>query len=166
MRLSQKLKLKREEKSLTQVEVAEKIYVSQKSISNWETGRNYPDIDSLIRLAKLYDLSLDNLLLEGSDIVENIKEKAEIKSLERISTFAALTSFCLIAIMIGQKWYGELPLIVTLLLTTMAFSNLFIISYFQAKLNKLKDKKVTLKDLLILIIIAVVTAVLYLFYLR
>ena len=166
MQLNQTLKIKREEQSLTQIEVAEKIYVSQKSISNWETGKNYPDIYSLIRLANLYDLSLDSLLLEGSDIVENIKEKTEIKSLKRINKILALTSTCVIVIMLGQKWYGELPLIVTLLLSIIASSNLLIILYFQTKLNKLKDEKFTLNDALILIGASIVTIVSYLFFIK
>ncbi|WP_158080221.1 hypothetical protein [Vagococcus martis] len=45
-----------------------------------KTGKTTPDIDSLIRLSALFDLSLDNLLLEGSDIVENIKKLKLLKS--------------------------------------------------------------------------------------
>ncbi|MBF8807586.1 MAG: helix-turn-helix transcriptional regulator [Enterococcus lacertideformus] len=56
---------------MTQEQVAKQIFVSQKSVSNWETQKTYPDIESLIRLAHLYDLSLDHLLLEGSDIVKD-----------------------------------------------------------------------------------------------
>ena len=62
MEISQILKTKRKELSLTQEQVAKKIFVSQKSVSNWENGKTYPDIESLIRLAHLYHLSLDNLL--------------------------------------------------------------------------------------------------------
>ena len=57
------------EYELTQEQWAEKIFVSRKTISNWETVKTTPDIDSLIRLADFFNLSLDNLLLEGSDIV-------------------------------------------------------------------------------------------------
>ncbi|QQK08353.1 helix-turn-helix transcriptional regulator [Miniphocaeibacter halophilus] len=65
MEIKNILKDRRKKLNLTQEQVAEKIFVSKKSVSNWETGRTTPDIDSLIRIAKLYDLSLDNLLLEG-----------------------------------------------------------------------------------------------------
>ncbi|AEB29890.1 putative transcriptional regulator (Xre family); skin element [Carnobacterium sp. 17-4] len=75
------LKQKRKELKLTQEQVAQKIFVSQKSVSNWETGKTFPDIYSLIRLAQLYDLSLDNLLLEESDIVEDIDKKIKVASI-------------------------------------------------------------------------------------
>ena len=164
MQISQTLKAKRKEQSLTQAQVAEKIFVSQKSVSNWETGKTYPDIDSLIRLAHLYGLSLDNLLLEGSDIVENIKEKAELKSLEKISKVATLTSACVLAILVSQKWLGELPLIVLLLLALIATFNMITIFYFQTKINQLKDKSFTFKDGLILLATAIVSIVLYMLF--
>ncbi|MFL2104842.1 helix-turn-helix domain-containing protein [Desemzia sp. FAM 23991] len=164
MQISQTLKAKRKEQLLTQAQVAEKIFVSQKSVSNWETGKTYPDIDSLIRLAKLYDLSLDNLLLEGSDIVEDIKEKAELKSLEKISKVAGLTSACVLVILVSQKWLGDLPLIVLLLLALIATFNMITIFYFQAKINQLKDKSFTFKDGLILLATAIVSIVLYMLF--
>ena len=63
------LKEKRKEYRLTQEELAEKVLVSPKTISNWENGKTTPDLESLIILAKLFNMSLDKLLLEGSDIV-------------------------------------------------------------------------------------------------
>ena len=79
MNLSQIIREKRNEEYLTQEQLAEKIFVSTKTISNWETGKTMPDIDSLIRLANFFELSLDNLLLEGSIIVKDIKKKADIR---------------------------------------------------------------------------------------
>ncbi|MDO7204526.1 helix-turn-helix transcriptional regulator [Paraclostridium bifermentans] len=75
MKISTIIKQRRLDLNLTQEQVAEQIFVSTKSISNWENDKNFPDIESLVRLAKLYDLSLDSLLLEGSDIVKDIKKK-------------------------------------------------------------------------------------------
>ena len=46
----------------TQEKVAEKINVSRQSIAKWEQGETTPDIDSLIKLAKLYNVSLDHLV--------------------------------------------------------------------------------------------------------
>ena len=164
MQISQTLKAKRKEQSLTQTQVAEKIFVSQKSVSNWETGKPYPDIDSLIRLAKLYDLSLDNLLLEGSDMVKNIKEKVELKSLEKIIKVATLTSVCVIAILVSQKWLGGLSLLVTLLLTLIALSNMITILYLQTKINRLKDETITLKEGIIALIVTISCLILYLIF--
>jgi len=57
------LKEKRKEFGLTQEELAEKLQVSRSAISNWEIGRNYPDIQTLISLAKTFNVSLDYLLI-------------------------------------------------------------------------------------------------------
>ncbi|OPF86151.1 hypothetical protein BW731_12320 [Vagococcus martis] len=78
MTIGQVLKEKRKEYQLTQEQLAEKIYVTNRTVSNWETGKTTPDIDSLIRLSALFDLSLDNLLLEGSDIVGKHQKKLKL----------------------------------------------------------------------------------------
>ncbi|WP_265455521.1 helix-turn-helix transcriptional regulator [Enterococcus sp. HY326] len=87
MELNQTLRENRQKHELTQQQLADKLFVSNKTISNWETGKTLPDIESLIRLANLFDLSLDNLLLEGSDIVEDIKKKERAFALQRALTF-------------------------------------------------------------------------------
>lgn len=55
------------------------LLVSSKTISNWETNKTPPDIDNVIRISQLFDISLNHLLLEGSDMVENIKKNAELR---------------------------------------------------------------------------------------
>ncbi|MFI3605874.1 helix-turn-helix domain-containing protein [Vagococcus fluvialis] len=82
MEINKLLKQKRIENKMTQEELSEKLYVSSKTISNWETGKTTPDLDSLIRLKKLLNISLDKLLMEGSEIVENIKKRAEIRDIK------------------------------------------------------------------------------------
>lgn len=57
----------RENKKMTQEELAEKIYVSSKAVSKWETGRGLPDITLLESLAKALDISVIELL-SGEDI--------------------------------------------------------------------------------------------------
>ncbi len=49
---------------LTQEKAAEALRVSRQTISNWETGKTYPDIGSVVRMSDLYDISLDRLLKE------------------------------------------------------------------------------------------------------
>ena len=82
MEIKQILRQKRIEYKMTQEQLSEKLYVSSKTISNWETGKTTPDLDSLIRLKKLFNISLDELLMEGSDMVENIKKRAEIRDIK------------------------------------------------------------------------------------
>lgn len=62
MYLSEKLKLCRSSKKLTQLEVSNKLNVSRKTISGWENGHSYPDTDSLVKLSDIYNIPLDDLL--------------------------------------------------------------------------------------------------------
>ena len=59
------LKELRTEAGLTQAMLAEKIGVSQRSVSNWENGARQPDYDTLIGLAKYFEVSIDYLLGVG-----------------------------------------------------------------------------------------------------
>lgn len=61
------IKKLREEKRMTQVELAQKICVSEKTISKWETSKGYPDISILEDLAKSLDISVIELL-SGNDV--------------------------------------------------------------------------------------------------
>ncbi|MBU9788190.1 helix-turn-helix domain-containing protein [Lentilactobacillus sp. IMAU92037] len=87
MKLNDLLKQKRLASNLTQEQLAEKIYVSPKTISNWERGKTFPDIESLINLSQLYHLSLDNLLVKGSGIVNDYKDKEQLAELSRNKLF-------------------------------------------------------------------------------
>ena len=52
----------RKEKGLSQEELADKLAVSRQAISKWERGESLPDTDNLIRLAKLYGVSIDEIV--------------------------------------------------------------------------------------------------------
>ncbi len=67
----------RKEKKLTQKELAEKINVSDKAVSRWETGKGYPDVTSLVSLSEYFDVSVNELLSGKRLTVENIKETAD-----------------------------------------------------------------------------------------
>ncbi len=62
MEFNEKLQELRKQKGLTQEELAKALYVSRTAISKWESGRGYPNIDSLKRLANLFSVTVDELL--------------------------------------------------------------------------------------------------------
>lgn len=78
MELGQQLKAHRKELGISQDELAEKIFVSRQSISNWENNKTYPDIHTLLLLSETFGVSLDELI-KGD--VEEMKE--EINAQER-----------------------------------------------------------------------------------
>ena len=52
----------RKEKGLTQAQLAEKLNITDRAVSKWETGRGYPSIDSLKQIANYFSISIDELL--------------------------------------------------------------------------------------------------------
>lgn len=60
--ISMNLKTLRKINKYTQEEVAEKINVSRQSVAKWENNESVPDINSCVKLAKLYNVTLDNLV--------------------------------------------------------------------------------------------------------
>lgn len=140
MEINEVLKKRRKELSMTQEQVAEKIFVSQKSVSNWENNKNYPDIESLIRLAHLYDLSLDHLLLEDSDIVKDIKEQAELSMMRKLSLPPLITNISLVILLLSQNWWGNLSEQAVIIVTISIFSNFVPMFYFKKRVGILQKK--------------------------
>lgn len=62
MEFHEKLQELRKQKGFTQETLAEALHVSRTAVSKWESGRGYPNIDSLKALAKLLGVTIDNLL--------------------------------------------------------------------------------------------------------
>lgn len=72
MNLSGKIKKLRTENNLTQEQLAEKLQVSRSTISSWETGRSYPDLEMVIEICDCFDVSLDFLLREDEKMVRKL----------------------------------------------------------------------------------------------
>lgn len=72
MRFSDKLAKKRKECNLSQEQLAEKMNVSRQSVSKWENGSSYPDMDKIIELTKILECNLEDLLDDGV-IGESVK---------------------------------------------------------------------------------------------
>lgn len=84
MEFSAQLKANREKFGMSQEDIAQHIYVSRQTVSNWETGRTYPDIHSLLLIANLFDVSVDELL-KGDVVSMESKVERDSKTLRRLS---------------------------------------------------------------------------------
>ena len=65
----------RKEKGFTQKELADKLNVSDKAVSRWETGKNYPDIETLQQLAAVLDVSVNELLSGELKLAKKVNKR-------------------------------------------------------------------------------------------
>ena len=73
MEFNEKLQELRKQKGLTQETLAEALYVSRTAISKWESGRGYPNIESLKALAAFFSVTIDELL-SGDEVLRIAEE--------------------------------------------------------------------------------------------
>ena len=74
MKFSTQIKMRRKKRGLTQSVVAKKLYVTRQTISNWEQGKSYPDLNTLVRISDFYQISIDSLLREDQDLQEFLEQ--------------------------------------------------------------------------------------------
>ena len=78
MEFNEKLQELRKQKGLTQEELAELLFVSRTAISKWESGRGYPNIDSLKAISKFFGVTIDELL-SGDELLTVAEEDTKQK---------------------------------------------------------------------------------------
>ena len=88
MKLSQAIIEIRKEKGLTQEDFAKEFNVTRQTVSNWENGKSYPDLLTLVKISDLYGYSLDRMLREDRDMTEAMNKSIEVgKQLRRKTVF-------------------------------------------------------------------------------
>ena len=75
----------RKEKNLTQKELADKLNITDKAVSRWETGKNMPDISILEMLAKELGVTINELLLGEKIDEQDFKEKSEYNTINTLN---------------------------------------------------------------------------------
>lgn len=113
MNVEERLKFYRVRSGMSQDQVAEEINVSRQTISKWENGKSSPDVDSIVRLADLYNISLDELLRSDkeSETQETLEETKHDSSqlyiiLAIVSIVAPLGFLLAIGLSISAKKKG------------------------------------------------------------
>ena len=98
---------------ISQEELAEKVYVSRQTVSNWETEKNYPDIHSILLLSSVFNVSLDQLIKGDVEIMKKEIKDTEIKKLNKYggiyAVFLILTVVSLVPFIAFMDWYGLIP---------------------------------------------------------
>lgn len=97
MEVGNRIREERERLGISQEGLAQQIFVSRQTVSNWETGKTYPDVQSLLLLSNLFDVSVDSLV-KGD--VETMAKTVENYELERYKIRASMTA-AVVLIVIG-----------------------------------------------------------------
>jgi len=132
MNISNTIREQRNKLSLSQEELGEKVYVTRQTISNWENGKSYPDINSLILLSQVFDMTIDNLVKGDLEMMEQKIEQNDIKEMMRSGNFMAVCMGVFLLIFPASGYLGFIPGLVV-----GAFAAVGTI-YFGYKIEKLK----------------------------
>lgn len=98
MELGKQIKKYRTEAGLSQEALADKVYVSRQTISNWENDKSYPDIKSLVLLSEIFQISLDNLI-KGD--LEKMKKEIDTQEYAKFQKDSTIFTILFIALLIS-----------------------------------------------------------------
>ena len=134
MELGKQIKRYRMEANLSQEELADKVFVSRQTISNWENDKNYPDINSLVLMSEVFHVSLDHLVKGDLERMKKEIDKQEYAEFQKYSNIFSILFVALIIapvpLVILFEWFGLVLYIV-----------LFAIGmYYALKVEKYKKK--------------------------
>lgn len=98
LQVGTQIKKYRSDRGFSQEELAEKVYVSRQTVSNWETGKNYPDIHSLLLLSSLFNVSLDQLI-KGD--VETMRTEIKETEIRKFNFYGTIYGILLIMVIVS-----------------------------------------------------------------
>ena len=134
MELNAQIKKYRTELKLSQEELAEKVYVTRQTISNWENGKSYPDIHSLLLLSSLFNVSLDQLIKGDIETMKEIISEQEVKEFNYYGSIFSIHFVLLILsaapLFMWLEQYALIPLAIFFAITM----------YWALKVVKIKKK--------------------------
>ena len=125
MELGKQIRKYRKEQSLSQDELAEKVYVSRQTISNWENDKSYPDVSSLILLSEVFHTSIDNLIKGDVEVMkEQVKneDRKEFEKISRIFSVLFLAMMITLIPLIHYLKYAGIAIWALLAVVTLYFS--------------------------------------------
>ena len=128
MDLGKKIIEMRKNKNLSQEQLAEVLNVSRQTISNWEDGKFYPDIDALVKISKCFNISLDDLLASDSNILNHLKVSTDIVRSNKNILYAILLNIFLIILFVIAGILLEESIAIIMIIFTISiisFSYLF-----------------------------------------
>lgn len=107
MEFNEKLQLLRKQNNMTQEQLAEKLYVSRTAVSKWESGKGYPNIESLKSISRLFSVTIDDLL-SGEELI-SLAADENLANINKFYTliYAILDLMMLVFFVSSTLWTGE-----------------------------------------------------------
>lgn len=105
MEFNEKLQELRKQRGLTQEQLAEQLYVSRAAVSKWESGRGYPNIDSLKEISKYFEVSLDELL--SSEEILTVAEEDNRQKIHNLQDVVFGLLDCSIVMFFILPFFGQ-----------------------------------------------------------
>lgn len=153
MNIGEKLYELRKNKNLSQEEVAEKLNVTRQTVSKWETNQSSPDLDKILPICELFEISTEELLTgkksevnDESKVIEEIPTKEDVrrKSAEVVSTSVFTYIVAIAFLMIAIPVLEMNPIVVTaIFLIIVAWATARMIKHFMSvpKFAKTKEEE-------------------------
>ncbi|MBS1402826.1 MAG: helix-turn-helix transcriptional regulator [Oscillospiraceae bacterium] len=120
MEVQNQIKKYRLASNLSQEDLAEKVFVTRQTISNWETGKNYPDLNSLVRLSTLFGVSLD-ILVKGD--LQEMKAQIQTEDIRKFNRDGAIFTGLMLAMLLSAApllvYLGYIGIAIWVVLTSM-----------------------------------------------
>ena len=136
MEIGSQIKKLRNALGLSQEELAEKIYVTRQTISNWENEKSYPDIHSLLALSSIFEISLDQLIKGDLEIMKQEISKEEVRRFNRMGRLFAVLFFASIIIFVPLVVFLKIPGII---IWAIFYMVTLVVAFRVEKLKKSND---------------------------
>lgn len=172
MDISNKIQILRKDKGISQEELAEKLSVSRQAVSKWETGAAMPDIDKIVILSEIFNVTTDYLLKDidtfgNKDIfveknINNTKKYNNNKILFlQIATIINILTL-IITIFLWYEYQNNVLILLSFLFNIISFIIFYITINYKKDINsKLENKKLWFIKLNVWFVLFVPLSVLY-----
>lgn len=155
MELGEKIKFQRKKRNISQKELAEHLLVSRQTISNWENGKNNPDMENLVLLSEFFCIDIAYFINESTEEIHNRKKEYKLVTLSTLSIIL-LAILTLLSAFLATTYQGIWQIVPFITLNIIFF--LIIILKLRSSPKKSYIKTVSKKRLLYIAILSAIVS--------
>lgn len=138
MELGKQIRKLRNEKLLSQEQLAQLLYVSRQTISNWENDKSYPDIHSLLLLSQVLDVAIDQLVKGDLEMMKKQINEEDISKFNHLSNlFGVMLLITMITPIPLIYYFDSLGIIIWVVI--------FIVAFYVACISEKEKKRLNIQ---------------------